>query len=78
MPAADRSASESCWQSCPIGRMKQMKASDDNLRRVREAFRPRERRDNGQFFDLVAEDVRSLVIGSTLVSGVYESSGPWC
>jgi len=50
--------------------MKQMKASDDNLRRVREAFRPRERRDNGQFFDLVAEDLRSPVIGSTLVSGV--------
>jgi len=50
-----------------------MAASDDNKRRVREAFRPWEEGDSGPFFDLIAEDVRWTVIGSTPVSGVYES-----
>lgn len=47
--------------------------SDDNRRRVREAFRPWQEGDSGPFFDLIAEDVRWTVIGSTPVSGVYES-----
>lgn len=50
-----------------------MAASDDNKRRVREAFRPWEEGDSGPFFDLIAEDVRWTVIGSTPVSGIYES-----
>jgi len=50
-----------------------MTASDDNKRRVREAFRPWEEGDSGPFFELIAEDVRWTVIGSTPVSGVYES-----
>jgi ketosteroid isomerase-like protein len=50
-----------------------MVASDDNKRVVREAFRPWEEGDSGPFFDLIAEDVRWTVIGSTPVSGVYES-----
>jgi len=50
-----------------------MAASDDNKRRVREAFLPWEQGDSGPFFALVAEDVRWTVIGSTPVSGVYES-----
>jgi len=50
-----------------------MGASDDDLRRVREAFRPWEKGDSGPFFDIIAEDVRWTVIGSTPVSGVYES-----
>ncbi len=53
--------------------MKQMGTSNDDLRRVREAFRPWEAGDSGPFFDLIAEDVRWTVIGSTPVSGVYES-----
>jgi ketosteroid isomerase-like protein len=53
--------------------MRQMGASDDDLRRVREAFRPWEKGDSGPFLDLIAEDVRWTVIGSTPVSGVYES-----
>ncbi|NJN05690.1 MAG: SnoaL-like domain-containing protein [Rhodobacteraceae bacterium] len=50
-----------------------MTASDDNKRRVREAFRPWEEGDSGPFFDMIAEDVRWTVIGSTPVSGVHES-----
>jgi ketosteroid isomerase-like protein len=50
-----------------------MAASDDNKRVVREAFRPWEEGDSGPFFALIAEDVRWTVIGSTPVSGVYES-----
>ena len=50
-----------------------MTASDDNKQRVRKAFRPWEQGDSGPFFDLIAEDVRWTVIGSTPVSGVYES-----
>jgi len=50
-----------------------MAASDDNKRRVREAFRPWEKGDSGPFFDLIDEDVRWTVIGSTPVSGVYDS-----
>jgi ketosteroid isomerase-like protein len=50
-----------------------MVASDDNKRVVREAFRPWEEGDSGPFFALIAEDVRWTVIGSTPVSGVYES-----
>jgi ketosteroid isomerase-like protein len=50
-----------------------MARSDDNKRRVREAFRPWEHGDSGPFFALVAEGVHWTVIGSTPVSGVYES-----
>jgi len=50
-----------------------MTARDDNKRLVREAFRLWEEGDSGPFFDLIAEDVRWTVIGSTPVSGVYES-----
>jgi ketosteroid isomerase-like protein len=50
-----------------------MAVSDDNKRRVREAFRPWEEGDSGPFFNLIAEDVRWTVIGSTPVSGVYGS-----
>ncbi len=46
---------------------------DDNVRAVREAFLPWEQGDSQPFFDLVANDVRWTVIGSTPVSGVYES-----
>lgn len=53
--------------------MNPMGAKEDDLRRVREAFRPWENGDSGPFFDLIAEDVRWTVIGSTPVSGVYES-----
>jgi ketosteroid isomerase-like protein len=50
-----------------------MAASDENKRVVREAFRLWEEGDSGPFFDLIAEDVRWTVTGSTPVSGVYES-----
>ncbi|MEM9631273.1 MAG: nuclear transport factor 2 family protein [Pseudomonadota bacterium] len=40
---------------------------------MREAFRPWERGDSGPFFDLIADDVKWTVIGSTPVSGVYHS-----
>jgi len=50
-----------------------MTARDNNKRLVREAFRLWEEGDSGPFFDLIAEDVRWTVIGSTPVSGVYES-----
>jgi len=50
-----------------------MAASDDNKRLVLAAFQPWEEGDSGPFFDLIAEDVRWTVIGSTPVSGVYES-----
>jgi uncharacterized protein len=48
-------------------------SADDNRRAVRAAFLPWEQGDSGPFFDLVADDVRWTVIGSTPVSGVYES-----
>jgi ketosteroid isomerase-like protein len=47
--------------------------ADDNDRLVREAFRPWEGGDSGPFFELVAEDVRWTVIGTTAASGVFES-----
>lgn len=50
-----------------------MAVSDDNKRLVREAFRPWEGGDSAPFFELIAEDVHWTVIGSTPVSGVYES-----
>jgi ketosteroid isomerase-like protein len=40
---------------------------------VREAFRPWQEGDAGPFFELVAEDVRWTVIGTTAASGVFES-----
>jgi ketosteroid isomerase-like protein len=48
-------------------------SADENRRVVHEAFLPWEQGDSGPFFDLVADDVRWTVIGSTPVSGVYES-----
>jgi ketosteroid isomerase-like protein len=48
-------------------------SADDNRRAVREAFLPWEQGDSGPFFDLVADDVRWTVIGSTPASGVYQS-----
>lgn len=50
-----------------------MAAGDDNKRLVRAAFRLWEEGDSGPFFDLIAEDVRWTVIGSTPVSGIYMS-----
>lgn len=50
-----------------------MTIADDNKRIVREAFRSWEEGDSGPLFDLIADDVRWTVIGSTPVSGVYES-----
>ncbi len=50
-----------------------MGTSHDDLRLVREAFQPWESGDSGPFFNLIAEDIRWTVIGSTPVSGVYES-----
>jgi ketosteroid isomerase-like protein len=50
-----------------------MATSNDNKRLVREAFRPWEEGDSGPFFDLIADDVRWTVIGSTPASGVFES-----
>jgi ketosteroid isomerase-like protein len=52
---------------------RQLLEAEDNRRLVREAFRPWEEGDSGPFFDLVAEDVRWTVIGTTSVSGVFES-----
>jgi ketosteroid isomerase-like protein len=48
-------------------------SADANRRAVREAFLPWEQGDSGPFFELVADDVRWTVIGSTPASGVYES-----
>jgi ketosteroid isomerase-like protein len=56
-----------------LGAVITMTASDDNKRLVREAFRPWEQGDSRPFFDLIAEDVRWTMIGSTPVSGAYES-----
>ncbi len=50
-----------------------MPSADDNRRAVQEAFLPWEQGDSGPFFDLVADDVRWTVIGSTVASGVFES-----
>lgn len=50
-----------------------MATAEENRRTVREAFRPWEEGDPGPFFDLIADDVRWTVIGSTSVSGVYDS-----
>jgi uncharacterized protein len=47
--------------------------ADENRRIVREAFLPWEQGDSGPFFDLVADDVRWTVIGTTSASGVFES-----
>jgi len=56
-----------------LGAVVPVTTSDDNKRRVHEAFRPWEEGDSGPFFDLIAEDIRWTVIGSTPVSGIYES-----
>ncbi|MEM8631183.1 MAG: nuclear transport factor 2 family protein [Pseudomonadota bacterium] len=40
---------------------------------LREAFRPWEAGDSGPFFEMIAEDVTWTVIGTTSVSGVYQS-----
>lgn len=50
-----------------------MMTPDDNKHLVREAFGPWEQGDSGPFFDLIADDVRWTVIGSTPVSGLYSS-----
>lgn len=50
-----------------------MSLTETNKHLVREAFRPWERGDSGPFFDLIADDVKWTVIGSTPVSGVYHS-----
>ncbi|MES0885277.1 nuclear transport factor 2 family protein [Roseibium sp. SCP14] len=50
-----------------------MTQTDSNKQLVRQAFQPWEQGDSGPFFDLVADDVKWTVIGSTPVSGVYHS-----
>jgi ketosteroid isomerase-like protein len=50
-----------------------MTIAEDNKRLVREAFRSWESGESGPFFELIAGDVRWTVIGTTPVSGVYES-----
>lgn len=44
-----------------------------NRQAARAAFRPWEQGDSGPFFDLVADDVRWTVIGSSSLSGVFDS-----
>ncbi len=50
-----------------------MTTQDDNKAVVREAFRPWEQGNSGPFFDIIADDVKWTVIGTTPVSGVYRS-----
>ncbi len=50
-----------------------MSTTEKNKRLVREALRPFEDGDSGPFFDLIAEDVKWTVIGTTPASGVYRS-----
>ena len=50
-----------------------MSADADNRQVVREAFRPWEQGDPGPFFDLVADDVHWTVIGTSPLSGVFQS-----
>lgn len=50
-----------------------MTPADPNEQLLRDAFRPWEQGDSGPFFALIADDVRWTVIGTTPVSGVYES-----
>lgn len=50
-----------------------MAEAEKNAATVRAAFLPWEQGDSGPFFELVADDVRWTVIGSTPFSGVFES-----
>ena len=50
-----------------------MSTTEKNKRLVREALRPFEDGDSGPFFDLIADDVKWTVIGTTPASGVYRS-----
>ena len=47
--------------------------SERNRQLVAEAFAPWERGDSGPLFELIADDVRWKVIGTTWASGIYES-----
>lgn len=50
-----------------------MSTAEDNKRLVLEAFRPFEQGDSGPLFDLIADDVKWTIIGTTPLSGVYRS-----
>jgi ketosteroid isomerase-like protein len=50
-----------------------MTTAEDNKQLVRDAFQPWESGESGPFFELIADDVRWTVIGSTPASGVFES-----
>ncbi|CTQ53460.1 Ketosteroid isomerase-related protein [Roseibium album] len=50
-----------------------MTLTKNNKDLVRRAFTPWEDGDSGPFFELVADDVKWTVIGSTPVSGVYQT-----
>jgi len=50
-----------------------MSTTEKNKRLVLEALGPFEKGDSGPFFDLIAEDVKWTVIGTTPMSGVYHS-----
>jgi uncharacterized protein len=47
--------------------------AEKNKELVREAFRPWESGDPAPFFELIADDVRWTVIGTTVASGVFNS-----
>lgn len=50
-----------------------MSTTEENKRLVREAFRPFEEGDSGPLFDLIADDVKWTIMGTTPLSGVYHS-----
>jgi uncharacterized protein len=50
-----------------------MTTAEENKELVRKAFRPWESGESGPFFELIADDVRWTVIGTTPASGVFES-----